>query len=294
MNGSQLFDKDFLQKLEQFSILSKKLRKGAVRGEHRVIRRGMSTEFHDYKDYNSGDDLRYIDWNIYGRLDKLLIKIFSGEEDQSVHILLDTSLSMTSGNPSKIDYAKRIAGSLAYIAIHSLDRVGITSFSDRMGEIFIPERRMSNMFSMFHYLESIEADGSTAFNKALKEYAGKVKRPGTAVVISDLMDRDGFEEGLLSLIYRKFDVVVLQVLSEEELSPKFNGSVKLIDSESNGKLKISVDKKYSRQYQQELSDWFDSIEDFCRKKNIDYIRSGNLVPIEDFLLRYLRQGGLIG
>jgi uncharacterized protein (DUF58 family) len=128
----------------------------------------MSTEFHDYRDYNSGDDLRYIDWNIYGRLDKLLIKIFSGEEDQSVHILLDTSLSMNSGSPSKMDYAKKIAGALAYISIHSLDRVGITSFSDRMGSIFVPERRLSNMFSLFRYLESIEAQGGTSFDKALK------------------------------------------------------------------------------------------------------------------------------
>jgi len=294
MDGSLLFDNDFLQKLEKFSILSRKLRKGALRGEHRVIRRGMSTEFHDYKDYNSGDDLRYIDWNIYGRLSKLLIKVFSGEEDQSVHILLDTSLSMNCGNPVKIDYAKQIAGALAYIAVHSLDRVGITSFSDRMGEIFVPERRLSNMFSMFRYLESIEADGKTAFNKALKEYSGKVKRPGTAIVISDLMDEEGFEEGLLSLIYRKFDVVVLQVLSEEELSPKISGSVKLIDSESHNSMKVSMDKRYNREYQQELTNWFDSIEDFCRKKNIDYIRSGNLVPIEDFLLKYLRQGGMIG
>ena len=294
MEGSLLFDNNFLRKLEKFSILSRKLRKGAVRGEHRVIRRGMSTEFHDYKDYNRGDDLRYIDWNIYGRLDKLLIKIFSGEEDQSVHILLDTSLSMNSGKPLKMDYAKQIAGALAYIAVHSLDRVGITSFSDRMGEIYIPERRLSRLFSMFHYLESIEAGGSTAFNKALKEYSGKVKRPGTAVVISDMMDPKGFEEGLLSLIYRKFDVVLLQVLSEEELSPGLSGSVKLIDSESKIPLKLSIDKKYTREYGTELESWFGTIENFCRKKNIDYIRSGNRIPIEDFLLKFLRQGGMIG
>ncbi len=294
MVESLLFDNDFLRKLEQFSILSKKLRKGAVRGEHRVIRRGMSTEFHDYKDYNSGDDLRYIDWNIYGRLDKLLIKLFSGEEDQSVHILLDTSLSMNGGYPSKIDYAKQIAGALAYISVNSLDRVGITSFSDRMGEIYVPERHLSNMYSMFHYLESIEADGSTAFNNALKEYSRKVKRPGTAVVISDMMDNEGFEEGLLSLIYRKFDVVVLQVLSEEELAPRINGSVKLIDAETGRPMKVSIDRKSIRQYQEELDAWFSSIEKFCIQKNIDYIRSGSMVPIEDFLLKYLRHGGMIG
>jgi len=294
MTDSVLFDRDFLRKLEQFSILSKKLRKGAVRGEHRVIRRGMSTEFYDYRNYNSGDDLRYIDWNIYGRLDKLLIKIFSGEEDQSVHILLDTSLSMNEGKPSKMDFAKKIAGALAYIAVHSLDRVGVTSFSDRMGEIYVPERRLSSLHSLFSYLEAIETDGSTEFNRALREYAGKVKRPGTAVVITDLMDPRGFEEGLLSLIYRKFDVVVLQVLSEEELSPRLYGSYKLVDSESGEKIKISSDKKMMRDYEIELDKWFSSIETFCRQKRIDYIRSGNLVPIEDFLLRYLREGGMIG
>lgn len=294
MTGHQLFDSDFLLKLEQFSILSKKLRKGAVRGEHRVIRRGMSTEFYDYRNYNSGDDLRYIDWNIYGRLKRLLVKIFSGEEDQSVHILLDTSLSMNDGDPAKMDYAKKIAGSLAYIAVHSLDRVGITSFSDRMGEIYVPERRISSIHSMFSYLESIEADGKTEFNKALREYAGKVKRPGTAVVITDLMDKAGFEEGLLSLIYRKFDVVVLQVLSEEELSPRLSGSYRLTDREWGNRLTMSIDKKSLNDYSDELSLWFDSIERFCRQKSIDYIRSGNLVPIEDFLLRYLREGGMIG
>lgn len=294
MIDSILFDNDFLQKLEQFSLLSRKLRKGAVRGEHRVIRRGMSTEFHDYKAYNSGDDLRYIDWNIYGRLDKLLIKLFSGEEDQSVHILLDTSLSMNTGTPSKIDYAKQIAGALAYIAVHSLDRVGITSFSDRTGAIYVPERRLTNIYSMFRYLESIKVDGTTAFNKALKEYSGKVKRPGTAVVISDMLDRGGFEEGLLSLIYRKFDVVLLQILSEDELLPAISGSVKLIDAETDVQMRVSIDKQSARQYQEELEGWFSSIERFCRQKNIDYIRSGNLVPIEDFLLKYLRHGGMIG
>ncbi|MBB6478497.1 DUF58 domain-containing protein [Spirochaeta isovalerica] len=294
MTDSILFDRDFLRKLEQFSILSKKLRKGAVRGEHRVIHRGMSTEFHDYRNYNSGDDLRYIDWNIYGRLEKLLIKIFSGEEDQSVHILLDTSLSMNDGNPAKMDYAKKIAGALAYIAVHSLDRVGITSFSDRMGEMYVPERRLSSLRTLFSYLEAIEADGSTEFNRALREYALKVKRPGTAVIISDLLDAKGYEEGLLSLIYRKFDVIVLQVLSEEELSPRLYGSYRLIDAESGEKLSISADKKFMDEYDTELASWFSSIELFCRKKRIDYIRSGNLVPIEDFLLRYLREGGMIG
>lgn len=294
MAESRLFDSDFLLKLQQLSILSKKLSKGAVRGEHRVIRRGMSTEFYDYRNYNSGDDLRYIDWNIYGRLEKLLVKIFSGEEDQSVHILLDTSLSMNEGKPSKMDYAKKIAGSLAYIAVNSLDRVGITSFSDRMGEIYVPERRISRIHTMFSYLESIEADGKTDFNKALREYALKVKRPGTAVIVTDLLDSNGFEEGLLSLLYRKFDVVVLQVLSEEELSPLFTGSYRLTDRETGASLKLSLDKKYLRDYDNEIALWFEGIEKFCRQKDIDYIRSGNLVPVEDFLLRYLRQGGMIG
>ena len=147
---------------------------------------------------------------------------------------------------------------------------------------------------MFRYLESIEADGKTDFNNALKEYSGKVKRPGTAVVISDLMDNEGFEEGLLSLIYRKFDVVILHILSEEELSPRLSGSLKLVDSESGRSAKISADKKFTRLYNEELQNWFSYIENFCRKKNIDYIRSGNLIPIEEFLLQYLRRGGMIG
>ena len=285
-----LFDPVFLKKLDHLALLSRKLKKGAARGEHRVHHKGLSQEFHDYRDYQPGDDLRYLDWHIYARLERLLIKLFSGEEDLTVHILLDSSGSMAYGNPRKIDYARRVAAALGYIAIANLDRVGVSSFSDGLKERLSPRRRRSHVFSLFHYLNGIEAKGTTSFNQSLTRYVREIRRPGLAIVISDLMDPEGWETGLQALLYRKFDVMVIHILAEEEINPKLEGPVKMIDMETRKEARLSLDPWSIDEYTRELEEYFGEIEDFCVRKGIEYLRAGNLIPLEDLILKYLRQG----
>src|SRR5882672_11045447 len=118
-----------MRKLETLRLLARKVFRGQSQNDRTTLRRGMGLEFSDYRRYHAGDDFRYIDWNIFSRLDRLFLKVFTAEEDLSIHILLDTSHSMMFGEPPKIDYAKRVAAALGYIGLSNLDRVGITTFA---------------------------------------------------------------------------------------------------------------------------------------------------------------------
>ena len=143
---NKFFDSAFLKKLELLSIISKRIRAGQTKGERKSIKRGHSLEFADYRNYSLGDDLRYLDWNVYGRLDKLFIKLFAEEEDLHVHILIDSSKSMEFGNPTKLDYAKKVSAALGYIGLANYDAVGVGSFSGRLSSYVPPMRSKARVF----------------------------------------------------------------------------------------------------------------------------------------------------
>ena len=138
MRTDILFPADFLSKLERLAFVAKKIHRGRSRGEHITYRKGSSLEFYDYRSYRPGDDPRYIDWNIYERLGRLVTKLFSAEEDLTVHFLLDASASMSFGTPSKLLFELRLCAALSCIAQTHLDRVGITWFSDAPGKTLPP------------------------------------------------------------------------------------------------------------------------------------------------------------
>lgn len=285
-----LFDSEFLKKLEHLRLISKRLYRGRARGEHHTIKRGMSLEFSDYRRYHPGDDFRYIDWNIYSRLDRLFLKLFTAEEDLVVHLLLDASASMSFGTPPKIDYAKKVAAALGYIALSNLDRVGITAFSDHLKESLPLVRGKDQLFTILNYFDAITPQGATAFSKALMEYAFRNKRTGLAIVVSDLLDPQGMEKGLEALIFSRFEVVVLQIIDEEEIAPPLEGALRLIDIETGQEQRLAVDNHLLHLYQQKVREYFQYIEEFCAKRQIEYIRTSTILPFEDLILRYLRQG----
>ncbi len=285
-----LFDSEFLKKLEHLRLISKRLYRGRARGEHHTIKRGMSLEFSDYRRYHPGDDFRYIDWNIYSRLDRLFLKLFTAEEDLVVHLLLDSSASMGFGTPPKIDYAKKVAAALGYIALSNLDRVGITAFSDHLKESLPLVRGKDQLFTILNYFDAITPQGTTAFSKALMEYAFRNKRTGLAIVVSDLLDPQGMEKGLEALIFSRFEVVVLQIIDEEEIAPPLEGALRLIDIETGQEQRLAVDNHLLHLYQQKVREYFQYIEEFCAKRQIEYIRTSTILPFEDLILRYLRQG----
>lgn len=287
---STLFDTEFMRKLETLRFLARKVFRSQSHGERTTLRRGMSLEFSDYRRYHAGDDFRYVDWNVYSRLDQLFLKVFTAEEDLTIHVLVDTSQSMQVGTPSKLDYAKRVAAALGYIGLSNLDRVGVVSFADELGVPQVPQRGRQQIFSMLRYFDALESAGGTSLNRVLRTYASSIRQTGLAIVISDLFDPEGYERGLEALAYNRFDVLLIQLVDEAELQPQLEGALRLQDIETGAQRRLTINRRLLELYHQKMTNYFDEIEMFCAKRNIEYLRASTIVPFEDLVLRYLRRG----
>jgi uncharacterized protein (DUF58 family) len=286
----KLMDAELMKKIERLSIAPKKLFPGTMKGKRRSTKRGSSVEFADYRDYQLGDDFRFIDWNIYARLDKLFLKTFVEEENIHIHILLDVSVSMTFGTPSKLEYGKRIAAALGYIGLVDIDMVTMTTFSDNLTGQLRPVTGKDQIFTLLSFLESAQPSQKTLMDACFKRYAFTAMRPGVAIVISDfLVPRVNYEEGLKALIYRNFDVNVIHVMSEEELHPTLSGELKLQDAETGDTKEITITDRMLERYQRRLATFCRNLDQFCTRNNITYLLTSTSLPFEDLILRSLRR-----
>lgn len=291
--AGRTFDRDFLQQLEELSIVSRKVSVGRAKGERRSRRKGAGVEFQDYRPYVPGDDLRYVDWSIYCRLERLLLKLFVEEEDLCLHLLVDGSGSMGFGDPPKLDYALQVAAALGYIGLTNLERVALGLFSGDQIRSLRPRRGRGQVFSLLDFLSTAEAGGATHLNGRLAEYALRSRTPGVAVVLTDLLDPGGYADGLKALLGRRFQVFVVHLVSEEELAPSLRGDLTLLDAEGGAQREVSVDGWALEQYQERLRQHFEEAEGFCAHHHIDYLRTSTAVPFTDLILRHLRRGGFL-
>ena len=288
--GALVFDSEFLRKLERIELLARKVFRGQVRGEHSTQRRGHGLEFTDFRRYQAGDDFRYIDWNIFSRLDRLVLKLYTAEEDVTLYLLVDASASMGFGTPLKFDYARRLTAALAYIGLNNLDRVVLHCFGDDLGAGLGPLRTRRHLTTVLDFLTAQTCHGPSAFTTALREFAVRARGPGLVVVVSDLLGTRDLQPGLDALRRRGHDVVLLQVLAEDEVEPGLDGVLRLIDAEDDSELKVTVDAELRELYQRRLRDWLQAFEACCLKTGVEYLRSSTAIDFEDLLLRYLRQG----
>jgi uncharacterized protein (DUF58 family) len=245
-------------------------------------------EFADYRAYGHGDDLRYVDWNIYGRLDRLHVKLFVDEEDLCLHLLVDGSASMDFGTPRKLEYAVRVAGALGFVGLVSHERVGVGILRERAVEGWPPARGRNQVVALLDFLSDVDAGGPTRLNEALGEYARRAREPGLAVVVSDLLDPQGFEAGVRALLERRFDVHVIHVLAPDEMNPGFGGDLRLLDAETNELRDLTLDAEALRGYHQRLREFLERAEQFCRGNEIAYHRVVTDSPVEEFMLRQLK------
>lgn len=289
-----LLDPAFLKKLEALSLVSKRVFAGQTKGERRSNKRGSSIEFADFREYALGDDLRYVDWKAYGRLEKLFLKLFVEEEDLSIHLLVDTSKSMDFGSPvTKADYARRLAAALGYVALSEYDRVLLTSFSGGLNEPMPPLRGKPGVFPFFQFLETkLPVGGETRLGDALTQYAARTKTNGIAVVISDFFD-ETHERGIKALLSRRFQVVLLHVLDEEELHPTLTGDLRLVDAETGAAREVSISPQLIAEYEAGVQRFCKSLTDMAAKFNLDYVLASTGVPFEDVVLKSLRGRGLV-
>jgi len=279
--------------LERLALLSRRAFRGKVKGERRSPRKGGSVEFSDYRPYGIGDDLRYVDWNVYGRLDRLYLKLFVDEEDLCLHLLLDASASMGFGQPSKLQYAGRIAGALGFVGLFNLERVGAAVLRDRMAEGLTPTRGRNQVLPFFDFLGRVACSGPTSLSSGLATYAQRAREVGLAVILSDLMDPDGYERGLKALLERRFDVHIVHVLSPGEMQPEFAGDLRLVDAETGEERDLTLDGEALRNYRHRLREFLERAESFCRSNEIGYHRVVTDTPLEDFMLRQLKGALLI-
>src|SRR5690242_16366562 len=215
-----LLTPELLRRLEQFQLLAARRAKSSSKGERRSRARGQSVEFADYRNYVHGDDFRYLDWNLYGRLEKLFLKLYEEERELPVRIFLDCSESMGFGTPRKFDFARQIAAAIGYVALCGFDRVTVFTFPDNpddsvaRGALRAVRGRKSSL-QFFQNLSNLTAKGSANFNESLRRGAIAARQAGVAVVLSDFLDPAGYETGLSALISRGFHVNAIQILSPE-------------------------------------------------------------------------------
>jgi uncharacterized protein (DUF58 family) len=287
-SAERFFSNSFLMQLERLTFVSKRSHIGAVKGERKSPRRGSSVEFADYRPYEVGDDLRYVDWNAFARLNRLFLKVFIDEEDLCVHLLLDASGSMDYGTPNKFRYAMRLAAALAFIGFVNLERVGVAVFRDRVAEGWLPTRGRNQFLPIQEFLAELTPGGGTAFNDSLRQYAQRAKDAGVAVVISDFLDPSGYAAGLRALMERRFDVHVLHLLAPDEMHPMLGGDLELVDAETGEVREVSIDAEALRGYERQLGAFISGIEAFCRTNELSYVRIVTDMPAEDLLLRRLK------
>jgi uncharacterized protein (DUF58 family) len=257
-------------------------------------------EFADYREYAHGDDLRYVDWNAVARLNHFFLKLFIEEEDLFVYILLDALKSMGFGAPEKLVYAKRIAAALSYIALANLDRVAIETLSgpeagaaDAKAYHLPVTRGKQNIFKVFTFLGPVAAAGNIALNDVLQNFARRTTKPGLVIIMSDLMDEKGLSKGVDFLRCRKFQPVVIHILSPDEIEPGHSGDWRLVDSETGAHIDLSMTKPVLDCYQKRLNAFLEYTETFCKRRSIPYLRAVTNTPFEDLMLRYLRQASVV-
>jgi uncharacterized protein (DUF58 family) len=285
-----LFPTDFLTRLEYLSIMSKKVFRGSLLAQRRTMQMGSGIEFSDHREYTSGDDFRYLDWNVYARHGDLLLKRFQEEQDLHVYLMLDCSRSMAFGEPAKFDLARHLTAALAYIALADLDRVAIVAFADGIVKELPMTRGKARILPMMQFLESLTTQGvDTHLGKTVQGLVHRGTRSGLAVVISDLFDEHGFRSGLDQLRYRRFDTHVLQIHAPKEADPALLGDAELIDMETDSVRKVTVTESNLRAYKRLFREHQDSVREYCRAYELGCTQTPSVVPFDDLIIRMMRE-----
>jgi uncharacterized protein (DUF58 family) len=293
MKKSTLLDASLIAQLDHLELVVRRLFAGRTQGEKRSKRRGTGSEFADYRDYSQGDDLRHIDWNVYGRLDRLFLKLFHVEEDLRLSIFVDSSLSMSHGEPSKLQYAKKLAAAMAYIALTNLDRVTIEAANGSSLDRLPPTRGKQQVWRLLEFVEGIEAQGTTDLHEGLKQFSLRNSTPGMKVVISDFLDKRGFQGALKWLLKGGNEVVVVQVLSPQEVKPPIVGDLSLEDCEDGQITEVSITAGLLKRYETNLKALVGGLREYCRTRGLANFFVQSSHPVEQVILNSMRRTGVV-
>ena len=305
-----LLTTELLRRLEQFQLLAARRAKSSAKGERRSRARGQSVEFADYRTYVHGDDFRYLDWNLYGRLEKLFLKLYEEERELPVRIFLDASESMTFGEPRKFDFARQVAAAIGYVALSGFDRVSVIPFptvvpdGSAESSAGIAERAARGALrsvrgkrtaiQFFQNLSALTAGGAANLNEALRRGALEARQAGVAVVLSDFLDPAGYESGLSALVGRGFQVDLVQILAPDELSPGTFGDLRLVDSETGAVQEVTFGRFRLKAYRQTVQNFMQRLREYCQKRGINFFTASSNTDLPELLLKQLRKAEVWG
>jgi uncharacterized protein (DUF58 family) len=301
-----LLDAQLISKIGALDIASRKVFTGKLKGERRSKKRGQSVEFADHRQYASGDDVRHIDWNIYGRLDRLFLKLFLEEEDLALHVVIDASASSDAGEPNKFQFMQRSAMALAYIGLVNLNRVAATYMggvpvgqsesAPASGDVIRAIRDLRGrrrVHDISRFICSVEPGGPLVFRQAAERIALTRRGKGIMLVFSDFFFKDGFESGLRMLVGRGYDVFCIQVLSPQEIDPPITGDLRLKDMEDGDLTEVTISAPLLKRYKANLAAYCESLRDFCARREMTLLTLKSDTPVETLLLDYLRKRGVV-
>ena len=289
-----LFDEETQRRLEYLAVVSRRLFAGRLRAERRTKKSGSGIEFADHRDYAHGDDLRNLDWHVYARTDRLLVKLFEEEEDLAIYVLLDCSESMGFGDGSKFIHARRLAAALAYVGLANLDRVALIAWSAAVAKRMPPARGKGRIFKVFEFLKAVRAEGDTDLAGAARAFAAENKRRGVAIVVSDLYDPAGFERGINAIRYQKFEPMVVHVVDPAALDPGAQGDLVLEDAETGAEREVTLTPEIVARYRAAHAAWQQEIAGFCKARQVPYVVAETTGAFEDQVLDLFRRMGMQG
>jgi uncharacterized protein (DUF58 family) len=292
----ELLDSGLMAKLDQMDVMSRKIFAGKLQGERRSKKRGVSVEFADYRHYVHGDDLRFVDWNIYARLDRLFLKMFIEEEDLSLILAIDSSASMNWGNPNKFVFCQRLAMALGYIGLANHNRVTLHAFDSSGIRPLSNLRGRRRTQEMGKWLLNQQATGQSGFSDAMRSIALARQGKGVMVILSDFMFKEGFDKGLRYLAGGGYDTFCLQILSPEEIDPGKSGlagDLRLTDIEDEDAAEITVSAALLKRYKENLNAYCGKLRDFCIRRGMMHLTIDTNTDMSTLLMEYLRRRGLL-
>ena len=291
MQKAKYIDPETLSKIGPLDVVARQVVEGIRIGVHRSPVRGISTEFSAYRQYVPGDEVRHIDWKLYARSNRYFVKLFDAETNFVANLLLDASSSMTygSGKITKLEYAKYMAASLAYLIVDQRDSAGVGVFDGELRQYVEPKSSMSVLANISEQLEKADPQPRTDIAALLHEFAARMTRRGVVIIFSDLLDNtEDFIQGINHLRFRGHNVVVFHILDPYELEFPLQGMWKFIGLENDGEM-ITQPSRVRARYLKELQHFIDTVKGACDRSQADYVLVNTAQPIEQVLSSYLLQ-----
>lgn len=292
VSPNPLLEASFLQRLQRLQLLVRRPLSGQWQGEHRSPKRGYSVEFADFREYSPGDDLRYVDWKAYGRLDRLYLKQYVEEEDIHVLLLVDCSRSMHFGQPTKLLFALQVAAAIGYIALCRFHRVGAALITDGAVRWMRPVRGQQSLIPLLGFLGDPPEARGTLLSLSARQVVNGWRHRGAVYLLTDLMDAD-WNDAVRLLLACRHELTVIHTLSPQELHPDLMGDLLLVDSETGETREVSLSPAALNLYQRALHQLCGEASALCGHFGGNYLLADTSQPLETFVLREMRTRGVL-